>query len=87
MVIRKEYEERFRGVIKKFKDENVDLFILDEIMVVINLKLVFLDEVIEFFKNKLNGLEVVLIGRNLDKKLIDIVNYVLEIKVVKYLYE
>ncbi|OOM07408.1 cob(I)yrinic acid a,c-diamide adenosyltransferase [Clostridium saccharobutylicum] len=87
MVTRKEHEERFRGVIKKSKDENVDLLILDEIMAAINLKLVPLDEVIEFLKNKPNGLEVVLTGRNPDKKLIDIANYVSEIKAVKHPYE
>ncbi|AGX44171.1 cob(I)yrinic acid a,c-diamide adenosyltransferase [Clostridium saccharobutylicum] len=87
MVTRKEHEERFREVIKKAKDKNVDLLILDEIMAAINLKLVPLDEVMEFLKNKPKGLEVVLTGRNPDKKLIDIANYVSEIKAVKHPYE
>lgn len=87
MVTRKEHEERFRAVIKKAKDENVDLLILDEIMAAINLKLVPLDEVMEFLKNKPNGLEIVLTGRNPDKKLIDIANYVSEIKAIKHPYE
>lgn len=87
MVTRKEHEERFRTVIKKAKDENVDLLILDEIMAAINLKLVPLDEVMEFLENKPKGLEVVLTGRNPDKKLIEIANYVSEIKAVKHPYE
>lgn len=87
MVTRKEHEERFRTVIKKAKDDNVDLLILDEIMAAINLKLVPLDEVMEFLKNKPKGLEIVLTGRNPDKKLIEIANYVSEIKAVKHPYE
>jgi len=87
MVTRKEHEERFREVTKKAIDENVDLLILDEIIAATNLKLVSLNEVIEFLKNKPKGLEVVLTGRNPDKRLVEFADYVSEIKAVKHPYE
>lgn len=87
MVTRKEHEERFRTVVNKAIDENVDLLILDEIVAATNLELVPLNEVLEFLKNKPTGLEVVLTGRNPDEKLIELADYVSEIKAVKHPYE
>ena len=87
MVTREEHEERFREVTKKAIDESVDLLILDEIIAATNLKLVPLDEVIVFLKNKPKGLEVILTGRNPDKKLVELADYVSEIKAVKHPYE
>lgn len=87
MVTRKEHEERFGKVTQKAIDENVDLLILDEIIASTNLNLVPLNEVIEFLKNKPKGLEVVLTGRNPDVKLVELADYVSEIKAVKHPYE
>ena len=87
MITKKEHEERFRKVTKKAIDENFDLLILDEIIASTNLDLISLDEVIEFLENKPKGLEVVLTGRNPDKKLVELADYVSEIKAVKHPYE
>lgn len=84
---KKEHEERFRKVTRKAIDEKVDLLILDEIIASTNLDLVPLDEVVEFLKNKPAGLEVVLTGRNPSDKLIELADYVSEIKAVKHPYE
>lgn len=87
MVTRKEHEERFDEVTKKAIDENYDLLILDEIIASTNLELIPLDELIRFLKNKPKGLEVVLTGRNPDERLIELADYVSEIKAVKHPYE
>jgi cob(I)alamin adenosyltransferase len=87
IITKKEHEERFRKVTKKAMDENFDLLILDEIIASTNLNLISLDEVVEFLENKPNGLEVVLTGRNPDKKLVELADYVSEIKAVKHPYE
>ena len=84
---KKEHEERFRKITKKAIDENVDLLILDEIIASTNLELVSLEAVVEFLKNKPVGLEVVLTGRNPDDKLIELADYVSEIKAIKHPYE
>jgi len=83
---RKEHEERFREVTKKAIDEEVDLLILDEIIASTNLSLVPLAELITFLKNKPTGLEVVLTGRNPDEKLVELADYVSEIKAIKHPY-
>lgn len=84
---KKEHEERFRDVTKKAIDENFDLLIMDEIIASINLDLIPLQEVVEFLKNKPKGLEVVLTGRNPNEQLVEIADYVSEIKAVKHPYE
>lgn len=84
---KKEHEERFRAVTKKAIDENFDLLIMDEIIASINLDLIPLQEVVEFLKNKPKGLEVVLTGRNPNEQLVEIADYVSEIKAVKHPYE
>ena len=84
---KKEHENRFKKVIKKAIDENVDLLILDELIASTNLGLIQLDGVVEFLKNKPVGLEVVLTGRNPNDKLIELADYVSEIKAVKHPYE
>ena len=84
---RTEHGERFKKITNKAIADNVDLLILDEIIASINLELVPLSEVIEFLKNKPIGLEVVLTGRNPDNKLIELADYVSEIKAIKHPYE
>ena len=84
---KKEHEDRFKKVIKKAIDEKFDLLILDEIIASTNLDLIPLEEVLEFLKNKPVGLEVVLTGRNPNHKLIELADYVSEIKAVKHPYE
>ncbi|EKQ53400.1 MULTISPECIES: cob(I)yrinic acid a,c-diamide adenosyltransferase [unclassified Clostridium] len=82
-----EHEKRFKEVTQKAKDENFDLLILDEVIASTNLDLISLDGVIKFLKNKPKGLEVVLTGRNPNEKLIELADYVSEIKAVKHPYE
>lgn len=79
-----EHTERFKEVINKSIKENYDLLILDEIIGTINLDFISLDRVIEFLENKPNTLEVVLTGRDPNKRLIDLADYVSEIRCIKH---
>ena len=45
-----------------------------------------LSEVIDFLKNKPTGLEVVMTGRNPKEELIELADYVSEIKAIKHPY-
>lgn len=83
----REHNERFEFITKKAIDEKVDLLILDEIIATINNGIVSIDKVLDFLANKPKTLEVVLTGRNPDQKLIDIADYVSEIKAIKHPYE
>ncbi len=82
-----EHENRFKEVAKKAIDEKIDLLILDEIIASTNLDLVSLEEVVSFLENKPEGLEVVLTGRNPNEKLIELADYVSEVKAIKHPYE
>jgi cob(I)alamin adenosyltransferase len=63
---------------------NWDLIILDEIMAAITLNFVEIYEVIDLIKNKPSNLELVLTGRNAPPELIELADYVSEIKAVKH---
>lgn len=84
--VKKEHTNRFREVTKKAVEEGYDLLILDEIIATINRDFVTLTEVIDFLKNKPEGLEVVMTGRNPKEELIELADYVSEIKAVKHPY-
>lgn len=84
--IKKEHTNRFREVTKKAIEEEYDLLILDEIIATINRDFVMLSEVIDFLKNKPTGLEVVMTGRNPKEELIELADYVSEIKAIKHPY-
>lgn len=84
---KREHEERFSKVTKKAVEENFDLLILDEVIASTNLDLIPLSEVVNFLENKPKGLEVVLTGRNPNEKLVELADYVSEIKAVKHPYE
>lgn len=83
----KEHRDRFEGVTKKAVDENYDLLILDETMAALNYGILELDKILDFLKNKPKTLEVVLTGRNPVQELIDVANYVSEIKQIKHPFE
>lgn len=84
--VKKEHTNRFREVTKKAIEEEYDLLILDEIIATINRDFVMLTEVIDFLKNKPKGLEVVMTGRNPKEELIELADYVSEIKAIKHPY-
>ncbi|BFK82089.1 cob(I)yrinic acid a,c-diamide adenosyltransferase [Clostridium baratii] len=84
--VKKEHTNRFREVTKKAIEEEYDLLILDEIIATINRDFVMLSEVIDFLNNKPTGLEVVMTGRNPKEELIELADYVSEIKAIKHPY-
>lgn len=85
--LRQEHTERFKVVTQKAVDETYDLLILDEIIATVNNNLVPLKMVVEFLKNKPEGLEVVMTGRGPKEELINLADYVSEIKAIKHPFE
>ena len=66
------------------KKNEYDLLILDEIIATINNGFIELEEVVNFLKNKPDTLEVVMTGRDPKEELIEIANYVTEMKCIKH---
>lgn len=61
-----------------------DLVIMDEILGAISAGLLNLNEVVRFVKGKPDSLELVLTGRNAPEELVELADYVSEIKAVKH---
>ena len=63
-----------------------DLIVLDEITHVVNNGQISLDELIELVRSKPKSLELVLTGRHAPQQLIDVCDYVTEMKEIKHPY-
>ena len=81
---KREHTARFNEIIDIIKNEDYDLLILDEIIATINNGFIELNKVIEFLKNKPETLEVVMTGRDPKEELIELANYVTEMKCIKH---
>ena len=81
---KKEHTSRFREIVEIIKKNEYDLLILDEIIATINNGFIELEEVVNFLKNKPDTLEVVMTGRDPKEELIEIANYVTEMKCIKH---
>ncbi len=73
---------------KKIVQSNeYNLVILDEINVAVDYKLITLEEVIELIKTKPSGVELILTGRYAPQEMIDLADYVTEMKEIKHPYQ
>lgn len=64
-----------------------NLIIMDEANIVIDLDIINVDEVVEVLKNKPEEMEVVLTGRNANKKIVEIAHLVSEINPIKHYWD
>ncbi len=71
---------------KVIREGNYDLVILDEINVALDFNLIELDEVIEIIKSKPEHVELVLTGRYVPDKIVELADLVSEISLVKHPY-
>jgi cob(I)alamin adenosyltransferase len=65
----------------------VDVVILDEINCVMDKKLVDVNEIVELIKNKPRHVELILTGRGAPEQILDVADYVSEIRRVKHPYD
>jgi len=82
-----EHEKLFENVIKKCSDEKIDLLILDEVIGACNTGVFNAASLLEFLKNKPVSMEVVLSGRDPQAELVELADYVSEIKKIKHPYD
>lgn len=74
-----EHELLFDKVIERISEEKFDLLVLDEVIGACNTGVFNEDRLVDFLKNKQHTLEVVLSGRNPDKRLLEMADYVSEV--------
>ena len=68
-------------------NDEYNLIILDEANIAIDLGLIDIDDMTEVLKNKPDDMEIVLTGRNANKKIIELAHLVSEIKPVKHYWD
>ncbi|MFI3172328.1 MAG: cob(I)yrinic acid a,c-diamide adenosyltransferase [Eubacteriales bacterium] len=66
------------------QDDERILLVLDELCATYEKKLIDQEKVLDFIKNRFDNIEVVITGRNPAKELLDLADYVSEIKKVKH---
>lgn len=79
-----EHNKMFEQVLAKIKNGGYSLLILDEVIGALNAKVFEMPKLIEFFRHKPENLEVVLTGRNPAPELVEIADYVSEMRKVKH---
>lgn len=79
-----EHNKMFEQVLAKIKNGGYSLLILDEVIGALNAKVFEMPKLIEFLRHKPEDLEVVLTGRNPAPELVEIADYVSEMRKVKH---
>ncbi len=79
-----EHNKMFEQVLAKIKNGGYSLLILDEVIGALNAKVFEMQKLIEFLRHKPENLEVVLTGRNPAPELVEIADYVSEMRKVKH---
>jgi cob(I)alamin adenosyltransferase len=78
--------EGFELAKQTVSDGEYDMVILDEINVVMHLKMISIEEVVKLIKNKPKHVELILTGRNAPAQVIEIADLVTEMKEIKHPY-
>lgn len=81
------YTSLFLNAVKQGEEETMDLMVFDEIMAACKYELVKEEAVLAFLKNRNAAVEVVLTGRDPSGGLLDMADYVSEIKKVKHPFD
>ena len=86
-VVKKAHIRHFKEAINYCIDEKCDLLVLDEIIGAINVGLIDYDMVIDFLRNKPENLEVIMTGRDPKEELLEMADYVSEVKKIKHPFD
>ncbi len=81
------YESQLRAVAKKAVDESYDVLFLDEVIYAIRTGMLDETLLVSFLKEKPDSLEVILTGQDPSPALIDLADYVSEIRKVKHPFD
>ncbi|MFW6022929.1 MAG: cob(I)yrinic acid a,c-diamide adenosyltransferase [Halanaerobiaceae bacterium] len=85
--LREDSQKSWQEFIDEVITFNYDIIIIDEVMAAITNKLIDLDQVIELISKKSKEQELVLTGRNAPAELIELADYVTEMKMIKHPYQ
>ena len=81
------YTEYLQRILKRALDENFGLLVLDEIIATYNQGFIDRQLLLDFLEHKPDELEVVMTGRNPVNELLELADYVSEIRKIKHPYD
>ena len=81
------YEELWKYALDRAKNGACDMLVMDEFMAADRYGLIPHEEAIQFLKEKPEGLEVVLTGREPGEELLELADYVTEMRKVKHPFD
>lgn len=85
--VRQLYGTLWNSIAKIITESDYDILIMDEFMAAYRYGLIPQEEAIKFLRKKPKCLEVVLTGRDPDEKLVELADYVSEIRKVKHPFD
>jgi len=83
-ILKKEINISWNKLKQNISENNYDLLILDEIMAVINNNFLSVNQLENFINEKPRKLEVIMTGRKAPQELIEVADYVTEMKLIKH---
>lgn len=86
-IVKKAHIRHFNEAINYCRDEKCDLLVLDEVIGAINVGLMDYEMVLDFLRNKPENLEVIMTGRDPKEELLEIADYVSEVKKIKHPFD
>ena len=81
------YQELFDKAVQTAKEENVFLLVMDEFMAAYNHGMIDREKALAFLKGRPEGLEVALTGRDPAPELLELADYVSEVRKVKHPFD
>ena len=85
--VRQMYEALWQDIVQKAETDVYDVLVMDEFMAAYNYGLIDHDAAFAFLREKPVRLEVVLTGRDPDEDLVELADYVSEIRKVKHPFD
>ena len=85
--VRQMYEALWQDIVQKAETDVYDVLVMDEFMAAYNYGLIGHDAAFTFLREKPERLEVVLTGRDPDEDLVELADYVSEIRKVKHPFD
>ncbi|KAB3532894.1 cob(I)yrinic acid a,c-diamide adenosyltransferase [Alkaliphilus pronyensis] len=85
--VKREVQQGLQEVISYLEGDEFNLIILDEIMAVLFNEILSVEDIIKLIEKKPPLVELILTGRNAPKELMDLADYVTEMKMIKHPFE
>lgn len=84
--LRKSVDDSFNKALEIIKEKDIELAVFDELNICMRYGYIDTKKVLDFLKNKPENLEIVITGRDAVDELIEIADYVTEMKMIKHPY-